>query len=631
MRTLIRHCRPAAAVLLACAMASASGPSAADAPSGGLQQGLSALSDWLRASGAGELVMSGPPTATARADGETLRLPGLTWRTPGSVIGFGDVEVVRTDVDGKLWRLSGALPARITVDAPGQPTAVVSAGRSVFEVVLDPRTGAVSRSSLDAGDVKAALEPVARLSLAAVTAGSDLKPAAGGKMDLTSGYRLEGLVVTSAPGTQGAAADELLRVKSLAGEATLGGVDWPRLMQLQALLAAAPDPSAGSDPELARRIETLATVPDVVADGAAFSFSLQDARLTEAAGGPGAIGELGFRFGFSGLSGDTMSATLGYRHDGLAFAGALPVEVGVLPDSIALEVSVEKLPGRDLFRLLESADTAGPDLVALLQRTGATARLDRARIAMGGAAAELSASVTAAATAPDGAVGQLALTVVELDRIVAALGGLAGDQLAAMQLAAALGQRSEGTDGKITHRWVLARDEAGRTVLNGNDVSALFAEGLAKLESGPQEAAPAGAPTAAGGLKAGLIVERLEERGIAATVADDGAGTVTVTAALKDALDGQTLTAELYDCGPDGLCGSCMMYLGVEPERPVPLAAVNEWNGSERWVRAYREENGTLWLELDIPGEQAGADQIDALIARFLDSAERFVTELAAR
>ncbi|MEQ9332176.1 YbjN domain-containing protein [Thalassobaculum sp.] len=643
MRTPIRTRRPFAAALLAgviaaAAITSTAGASAADAPSGALQQGVAALSDWLRASGAGELTMSGSPTATARADGELVRLPGLAWRTPGSVIGFGDVEIVRTDVAGGLWRLTGALPARMTVDAPGQPTTVVSALRSAFDLVIDPRTGAVSRSAVEAGDISVAMEPVARLSIAKATVASDLRPGGGGRMELTSSYRIDDLIVTSAPAAQGVPAEELFRVKSIASEASLGGVDWPRLVELQALLATAPDQAAAAaDPALARRAEALATVPDAVADGAAFRFDLQDARLSAAAGGPGGIGRLGFRFGFSGLSGDAVSATVGYWHDGLAFAGALPVDGNVVPDSVALEVSVEKLPGRDLFRLLESGDRAGPDLLALLQRTGATARIDRARVAVGDTGAELTGSVAASPTAPDGAVGQFALTVVNLDRIVAALGGLAGDELAALQLAAALGQRTQGVDGKVTHHWGFVRDGDGRSLLNGNDVSALFAQGLASLEAGPPDApAPTADPTAdptappaAGGLSAALIAERLEELGLGASVADDGAGTQTVTAALKDALDGQTLTVELYDCGPDGPCGSGMMYLGVEPERQVPLAAVNDWNSAARWVRAYREQNGALWLELDIAGEVLGAGQVDALIGHFLAAAERFVTELA--
>ena len=633
MRTPIRTRRPFAAALLAGAIAAAAitstaGPSSADAPAGALQQRLAALSDWLSASGAGELTMSGTPTATARTDGELVRLPGLTWRTPGSAIGFGDVEIVRTDVAGGLWRLTGALPVRMTVDAPGQPTTVVSALRSAFDVVIDPRTGAVSRSAVEAGDILAAMEPVARLSIAKAAVASDLRPGGGGRMELTSSYRIDDLIVTSAPTAQGVPADELFRVKSIASEASLSGVDWPRLVALQALLAAAPDQAAaGADPELAHRAEALATVPDAVADGAAFRFSLEDARLSAAAGGPGGIGRLGFRFGFSGLSGDAVSATVGYWHDGLAFAGALPVDGSVVPDSVALEVSVEKLPGRDLFRLVESGDRAVPDLLALLQRTGATARVDRARIAVGDTGAELTGSVAASPTTPDGAVGQFALTVINLDRIVAALGGLASDELAALQLAAALGQRTQGVDGKVTHHWGFVRDRDGRSILNGNDVSALFAQGLASLEAGPADApAPA---AAAGGLSAALVAERLEELGLGASVADDGAGTQTVTAALKDTLDGQTLTVELYDCGPGGLCGSGMMYLGVEPERQVPLTAVNDWNTGERWVRAYREQNGTLWLELDIAGEVPGASQVDALLGHFLAAAERFVTELA--
>ena len=80
-------------------------------------------------------------------------------------------------------------------------------------------------------------------------------------------------------------------------------------------------------------------------------------------------------------------------------------------------------------------------------------------------------------------VGRADLSVLNLDRIVAALGPLVTDELAAIQLAAALGQRSEGAGG-VTHRWVMARDAAGLTTLNGNDVSAIVGDGMAMLDSG---------------------------------------------------------------------------------------------------------------------------------------------------
>ena len=69
-----------------------------------------------------------------------------------------------------------------------------------------------------------------------------------------------------------------------------------------------------------------------------------------------------------------------------------------------------------------------------------------------------------------------------------------------------------------------------------------------------------------------------------------------------------------------------MLYLGLESGQPVPLARLNDWNRNERWVRAYRSDDGEVWLEMDVPGGVSAAI-VDAAIERFLESAERFVDE----
>jgi hypothetical protein len=303
-----------------------------------------------------------------------------------------------------------------------------------------------------------------------------------------------------------------------------------------------------------------------------------------------------------------------------------------------LEIALERIPGRQLIAVLE----AGSELdkskaVALLQQAGATARLTGGRIAMNGMRAELDAEIRASSTAPDGAVGQVGLTVVNLDRIVAALGPLVEDQRAALQLAAVMGQRTQAADGSVTHSWRFARDESGRSMLNGNDVSALLADSdLASLDLGrpavsDDDDVPAATPSPewADGLTATLIASRLEELGLGATIGEDDYGDPTVSADLNGALDGLTMEVQFFDCTAEGICGSSLLYLGIATEAQVPLTRVNQWNSEERWVRAYRGDLREVWLELDIPGERVSAAQVDTALRNFLSAAERFVTAVA--
>lgn len=632
-----RPCIRAVAVLaaLACGPLDAR-PSAAAAPDGAaVLKAVADLTDWLRASGAGSLETAAPPEVVERAGTQVVRMPGLVWRTPDAAISLGDVEVARSDAGAGLWRLVGALPARVTVESPGAPAMVVSVRTSSVDVVVDPGTGTVSHSAIDASDLEADVETIGRAVIARLAIGSDVRDGPGGKAILTSGYRLDGLVVTAAPAAPGGSPVELLRLASIATEARLDGVDWPRLLELQAFAVAnQAELSAGDGGELGQRLQALATSPELIADGFAFSFGVEDVRIGEEAGGPVSVARLDFRLGVAGLAGASAAGSIGYGHDGLKVGAALPVDAAAVPESFALEIGVERIPGRQLLELLGMGIVEEAPLVALLQQAGTTARVSGARIRMDGMGADLDAEVRSSASAPDGVAGKLDLVVVNLDRIVAALGPMITDELAAIQFASVLGQRAEAADGTVTHRWALERDDSGRSTLNGNDISALVGDGMAgigrTLGGGQQEeAAPAtdeiaALPEAGAGLTAALLAARLEEFGLGATASTDDSGEPTVSADLADALEGYTLHVQFFDCAEDGVCDSCMLYLGIEPDKQVPFAKLNEWNSGERWVRAYRGENRAVWLELDVAGESG----IDVAIGRFLEAAERFVAAM---
>lgn len=618
-------------------------PAGAPADQRPVLKALARLTEWMQASGVGAIETAGPPVVVDRAGAEVVRLPGLVWRSADATLSFGDVEVTRADAGNGRWRLTGALPAQLTVQAPGALAMVMTTGASAVDIVVDPGTGIVWSTSIEASDVAAVMEPVGRATIAGVAIRSDVLDGAGGKALLTSGYRLDGLVISAAPDAPGGSPTELARFGSIGTDARMDGVDWPRLVEMQAFLIANPAGLAdGGEP--ARHLQSMLTTPDLIMDGAAFRFGVEDARIGEAAGGPMSVARLEFHAGVSGLAGGSAAGSIGYGHDGLKILLPLPVDGAAVPESFGLELAVERIPGRDLLDLLgagggtAAGDWAAVDeaaLLALLQRAGTTARVSGARIRMAGMGADLDAEIQASATAPDGIAGRLVLTVVNLDRIVAALGPLITDELAAVQLAAVLGQRAEAPDGTVTHRWAMTRDPDGRSTLNGNDVSALVGDHFASLGrslGSPSDRAPSGGsgtPAAGDGISAAFLAARLEEFGLGATVAVGASGETTVSADLADSLEGLALEAQFFDCAADGACGNCMLYLGVEPDQQVPLARINEWNSGERWVRAYRGENRAVWLELDIPGEGASAAAVDAAIRRFLDAAERFVADMA--
>jgi len=81
-----------------------------------------------------------------------------------------------------------------------------------------------------------------------------------------------------------------------------------------------------------------------------------------------------------------------------------------------------------------------------------------------------------------------------------------------------------------------------------------------------------------------------------------------------------------WDCDSAGICDSILMQVGWRPQRrPVRLDVINEWNVSNRWVRAYIDSENYIILDMDVNGY--GGTSEDALslqVARFLDAVEQF-------
>ena len=620
----------AGATVLAVAFPASAQPRPASPPPGGeVQAAIADLTNWIRVSGGGELVTSGPVTVTPGPAGDLIRLPGLTLRAPDAEVSFGDVDLVRgTGLPGGLWRLTGSLPTRVTVATPGLPAAVVSTGGSAFDVEIDPRNGMIGNARISASDAAVVFESIGRVAIAGIELGSDLRVAGDGKTTVTSTYRLDGLRVQAEPESAGAAPADLARAGSIASTVRLDGVDWDRLAELQTFaLANQVALAAGDQSDLAKRFEALLTTPDLIADGVEVRFGLTDLWIGEIDGtGPVSLASGGFHVGVSGLTGASAGASIGYAHEGLSVLSPLPVDAAAMPEALAIEIAVERLPGARLIGVLGSGDDEERRMLAALGEAGTTARVTGARIRMNGSGADLDLELSASATAPDGVVGRADLSVLNLDRIVAALGPLVTDELAAIQLAAALGQRSEGAGG-VTHRWLMARGVDGLTTLNGNYVSAIVGDGMAMLDSGADiDTDETEEQRVSAGTSAAFIAERLEEFGVATTVEPDSAGDPSISGALGGPLDGRTLGVQFFDCAADGVCDSAMLYLGLESGQPVPLARLNDWNRNERWVRAYRSDDGEVWLEMDVPGGVSAAI-VDAAIERFLESAERFVDE----
>lgn len=56
-----------------------------------------------------------------------------------------------------------------------------------------------------------------------------------------------------------------------------------------------------------------------------------------------------------------------------------------------------------------------------------------------------------------------------------------------------------------------------------------------------------------------------------------------------------------YDCTNNSECQSVQFYYGYQFEAPFDLELLNDWNGeARRYTRAYRIDDGTVRLEMDV-------------------------------
>ena len=75
--------------------------------------------------------------------------------------------------------------------------------------------------------------------------------------------------------------------------------------------------------------------------------------------------------------------------------------------------------------------------------------------------------------------------------------------------------------------------------------------------------------------------------------------------------NGETRAMFFYDCVENKDCLAVQFYSGYQMDNPTSLEQINEWNsGERRFTRAYRTEDGTVRLEMDV------ATSLDGLSSR---------------
>ena len=121
-------------------------------------------------------------------------------------------------------------------------------------------------------------------------------------------------------------------------------------------------------------------------------------------------------------------------------------------------------------------------------------------------------------------------------------------------------------------------------------------------------------PLPSGGLTRQEVAAWLEGKGYDAEIhTDDGGKEVIITSKVSDV----NYDIYFYGCVRDR-CASVEFLAGWTPADTITLAELNAWNAKRRYAFGYRDDEGNLWVQIDIDLAPGGSWELfDASLSRW--------------
>ena len=193
-----------------------------------------------------------------------------------------------------------------------------------------------------------------------------------------------------------------------------------------------------------------------------------------------------------GFRGDQVQMQINLDYDGFALTPPPAGAQDTLPDALKLDITVDKIPFRDMLALghdaLKGAEETQSTMQALLHRAGTTVKVSDSRAANPLYALMIDGHAVASAASPHGATVNATIRISGMDTLIERTQGklldkntdaemrkkLAGHavMLGTVHL---LGQQEKSPDGKTVRVYAVKITEDGKIMLNGNDLSAIQA------------------------------------------------------------------------------------------------------------------------------------------------------------
>ncbi len=99
-----------------------------------------------------------------------------------------------------------------------------------------------------------------------------------------------------------------------------------------------------------------------------------------------------------------------------------------------------------------------------------------------------------------------------------------------------------------------------------------------------------------GGMTVDDVATWLQQGGYKADIQTAKDGTKDVYSAT----DGTGFYVDMYDCKSKPRCTSIQFSVGFDSKGAWNATKMNDWNSSNRWVRAYVDDKDDPWLEMDV-------------------------------
>ena len=618
-----------------------------------VRQAIGNVTTWIEtvSGGVAKLTTAGP--MRIEPDGQRLRvtLPELRLvvKEKDQVdveIQLGTVSFHQSDAANGRWRLQGMLPNAMQIKE-GKDSYRWTVGGSRFDVELDPSDGLTYASELAIERLAGAVPGGQSVAVAAIQGKSTLTPDADGRWTSPASLTLSDLRVLNDKGAT------LGRIDAVDAKLRTEGIALDRARALQSRFSRIAGSKDGPDQAMMIELLDLLTKPAFILRGLGYDLTLKGLAVSEDGSQPlGQLAELKFGFALGGLDTNSATITWGYRHDGLAASGAIPIEASLVPKAGELAFALRGIPLASVIEAVQATLAGSPPpgamddpqqfLTSLFARSGTVFEISRLGVDTDKAGLELKAEAAANADSPYSAVGRAELALRGLEALVAAVDGFGLGPIdpAGIAVVAALGQQEKRADGAVIRRYRFEVKPDGALHLNDNDITALIPKTQSLFETAKTEPEPMTkedrGPGAQGDaierLSAELISGLLEAQGLQPERQQNRSGDPRLLVRRGTGMKAEELWVDFTGCNAEGECDDAMIWAWVKPNPPAKLEKVNEWNGGNRWSRVYLDQDDDARIEMDFRATGGVMPaRIEEALGQFMEILPRFIDRFTDR